>query len=148
MVAAVAELPAKSLAFNVTVHLPVGNPAMVTEYVTLLPGLFVPVTVIDDEGMAVPFLDALTEVAFRSPSVSVIVAARGVPVVTVPPAAVVKAIVGAEVSMSNCVEPLTKVFAGLLLSVALNWIVLRPDGKVAAMLQTTLLEAAMAALCQ
>ena len=77
---AVAALPAKSLAFNVTSHLPAGKPAMDTVYATLLPGLLAPVTVIDDAEIAAPLYLAVTEVAFKSPRVSVIVAANGVPV--------------------------------------------------------------------
>ncbi len=38
-----AEIPANVLAVTMTVHVPVDRPLIETTYVTLLPGLFVPV---------------------------------------------------------------------------------------------------------
>jgi hypothetical protein len=49
-----ATLPAKSLAFRVTDQWPVGMPVTDTVYVTLWPGLLVPVIVTADDAIAVP----------------------------------------------------------------------------------------------
>jgi len=128
---AVAELPAKSLAFNVMVQWPVGRPEIVTVYVTELPGVLVPVTDIDDAVIAVPFLVAVTLVvvfAFKSPNASVIVAAT-VETWRDAPFAVVKAIVGAVVSTRTWYAEPTTVFD--LASVALNCMVEMPEDRVA-----------------
>ena len=128
---AVAVLPAKSLAFNVMVQWPVGRPEIVTVYVTELPGVLVPVTDIDDAVIAVPFLVAVILVvvfAFKSPSASVIVAATD-ETWRDAPFAVVKTIVGADVSTRTWYAEPTTVFD--LASVALNWIVEMPAGRLA-----------------
>ena len=54
--------------------------------------------VIDVEAMAVPFFVAVTEVLFRSPNVSTMEATTGELAFRFAPGAVVKVIVGAEVS--------------------------------------------------
>ena len=56
-------------------------------------------------------------------------------------------IVGAVMSTRSVNGDPRTVLAGVLLSVALNWIVFRPVGNVATTLHVTLLEAAVAADC-
>jgi len=63
--------PARVLAATLRVHVPNGKLLTATLYVTLVPGLFAPVTEISADEISVPLAHACTELAFRSPPADV-----------------------------------------------------------------------------
>jgi len=96
------------------VHVPLARPLIDTKYVTLLPGLLVPVTEMLLEEIAVPLDVAVTEDALRSPSEEVTLTLA----TDVAEATEMVPNVGAEVSTKTWYDGVTVVFPAL--SVVLN----------------------------
>jgi len=114
--------PARVLAETLRLHVPNGRLATETPYVTLVPGLFAPVTEISVDEISVPLAHACTEVAFKSPPADVTFR-----VATFELAATVGAVsVGAAWSTKTVNGALTVVIGVASLSVALKVTVFRP----------------------